>query len=389
MSLSRGESLLEEVAVIVRRDFYDPALRGVDFTRLVDEARKDAALAETATDRAAVINRVLGALGASHTRLYIPEETGYFDLLDLFAPVLERDPRFPPHGGLRTTAGFSTVQLVDRTFVNDVLEGSPAEAAGLLVGDLVLAVDGAPFAPVASFAGKAGRVVEIEIQRSADPASRRTLRMVPQELRPSEMYLAAERASARVLPRDGRRIGLVRVRSYAGAVFHEALEELVTDGGPLAEADALVLDLRGPWGGASPEYLELFDRTVPRLKVSFRDGESSTQPPRWRKPVVLLVDGSVRSGKEVLAFGFRRGRIGPVVGERTAGAVLAGRPYLLSGGELLFLAVADVRVEGEVLEGVGVEPDIVVQRPIPFAAGSDLQLEAALAAALREIARAP
>ena len=36
----------------------------------------------------------------------------------------------------------------------------------------------------------------------------------------------------------------------------------------------------------------------------------------------MLVNGGSRSGKEVLAYGFRKHGIGPVVGSRTAGAVV-------------------------------------------------------------------
>jgi carboxyl-terminal processing protease len=68
-----------------------------------------------------------------------------------------------------------------------------------------------------------------------------------------------------------------------------------------------------------------------------------------------------------------------VVGSRTAGALLAGRGFLLSDGSLLVLAVSDVRVEGVRLEGRGVAPDIEVPFRLPYAAGRDPQLEAALA----------
>ena len=116
-----------------------------------------------------------------------------------------------------------------------------------------------------------------------------------------------------------------------------------------------------------------------------RNEEPRVFDPQWRKPVVLLVDGSARSGKEVLAHGFKTYGIGPVVGERTAGAVVAGRAILLSDWSFLYLAVLDVRIDGERLEGRGVEPDVAVARPIPYAAGADPQLERALEVAAGEV----
>ena len=55
-------------------------------------------------------------------------------------------------------------------------------------------------------------------------------------------------ASARIIERDGIAIGYVRIRSSAGKIYHDILQNLVQQG-PLADADALVIDLRGRIGG--------------------------------------------------------------------------------------------------------------------------------------------
>ena len=101
--------------------------------------------------------------------------------------------------------------------------------------------------------------------------------------------------------------------------------------------------------------------------------------------MVLLVDQGSRIGKEVLAYGFKKFGIGKVVGTTTAGAVVGGRPFLLSDGSLLYLAVQDVLVDGDRLEGVGVTPDVEVEFSIPYANGADPQLEKALDILLEEI----
>ena len=44
---------------------------------------------------------------------------------------------------------------------------------------------------------------------------------------------------------------------------------------------------------------------------------------------------------------------------------------------LLMVAVADVRVDGTALEGRPVQPDVLVERPIPYCNGADPQLDAA------------
>jgi carboxyl-terminal processing protease len=67
-----------------------------------------------------------------------------------------------------------------------------------------------------------------------------------------------------------------------------------------------------------------------------------------------------------------------LVGERTAGGVLFGTPICLGDGSLLWLAVMGARVDGEVLEGVGVAPDVEVPFDLRYAAGADPQLDRAV-----------
>lgn len=82
---------------------------------------------------------------------------------------------------------------------------------------------------------------------------------------------------------------------------------------------------------------------------------------------------------EVIAFGFKKAGYGKLIGTRTAGAVTAGRLFLVGDQAMLYLAVADVRVDGLRLEGLGVIPDLEVPFHLPFATEPDPQLEAAIA----------
>jgi C-terminal processing protease CtpA/Prc len=93
--------------------------------------------------------------------------------------------------------------------------------------------------------------------------------------------------------------------------------------------------------------------------------------------MVAIVDSGTRSGMEILAYSLKTAGV-PLVGQRTAGALLAGRGFLLSDGSLLELAVLDVDLDGVRLEGAGVAPDREVPFALPYAAGADPQLEAAL-----------
>ena len=67
-----------------------------------------------------------------------------------------------------------------------------------------------------------------------------------------------------------------------------------------------------------------------------------------------------------------------MVGETTAGALLAGRAFLLGDDSLLIIAVNDVSVNEVRIEGVGVSPTVEVPFDIRYAAGRDPQVEKAV-----------
>jgi carboxyl-terminal processing protease len=371
--------LIEEVSRLVSKHFYD---RGV-VERVWAQSRTThtAALQLDATreEVAAALDAMLDELGASHTEHYPPGELAYYELLDIFArdefaPQLRK--LFPNGQVAYTGIGVVPRRLEGRVFLAAVLHGGPAERAGLLVGDEIVSADGQPFDPIASFENKAGEPVRLEVRRvEAGPIFQ--VEVVPRRIRPNEFFLSAMRASVRVIEHEGRRWGYVRVWSYARRQYHHLLVEELAEG-RLKDVDGLVLDLRGGWGGAQPEYTELFVGGAPIMTYVGRDGRENFASFRWRRPLVVLVDEGTRSGKEVVTYGLKRQGV-RVVGTRTAGALLAGRGFLLEDGSLLVLAVSDVRVEGERLEGRGVMPDVVVPFRLPYAAGDDPQLDAALA----------
>src|SRR5258708_31685258 len=115
------------------------------------------------------------------------------------------------------------------------------------------------------------------------------------------------------------------------------------------------------------------------MQVTDGSGTTAFVNVQWPKPVAMLINGGTSSGKEVLAYGFKKYRLGEAIGSRTEGAVLAATAFLIGGG-LLLLAVEDVRVDGERLEGVGVAPTIADQADPASAGLRDPELNRAMAA---------
>ncbi|MDG3004605.1 S41 family peptidase [Paludisphaera mucosa] len=353
-----------EVVAKVREYFYDLA-------RAEAWAEKHAGYADEARDGdafAAATRRALAELQASHTAYFTTDDPEYYGLASIFHGMAGMPPAEVESIGVDVAPG---------GFVRRVFAGSPAEAAGLRRGDEIVSADGRPFQPVASLRGRDGREVALEVRSRAGEEPRRVV-VFPRRIDPGREWLDDQEMGARVVDRGGRRVALMRLFSAAGEAHQEAVRDAVA--AKFADADALVLDLRGGWGGASPGFVSIFDRAPPVLEQVRRDGARAKYDPQWRKPLVLLVDGGSKSGKEVVAFAVRKHRLGAIVGENTGGAVLAGRGFPMGGG-LLYLAVSDVLVDGERLEGRGVHPDVEASDRLPYAEGADPQLDAALDAA--------
>jgi carboxyl-terminal processing protease len=282
-----------------------------------------------------------------------------------------------------------------------VLEGSPAARAGLKAGDEILEVDGAAYHPIRSFRGRIGHRVALTIRRIRDGAPE-TLSVPVMSIAPLHAFREATRASARVIERDGRRIGYVHVWASVGEESAQALADALRKLGvtppnmqgtvfyPKGFAkdsaqppqrrglDGLIIDMRGKIGGTGSNagrYLDILDARGPFVRSRDKGGLASSS---LRGRTAVLIDHRTRSTAELFVHAYKRERQGPLIGTRTAGAVSGARAWTMPAGSLLYLAAVGLEVDGEVLEGPGVAPDIEVARPIPFSQGADPVLEAAL-----------
>jgi carboxyl-terminal processing protease len=220
-----------------------------------------------------------------------------------------------------------------------------------------------------------GRSVERRPWRREDQPGR-PLVVTPRKIDPRHDWLEAQKLGSRVTEVRGKKVAYMPFFSAAGERHQDLLREEIV--GRFADADALILDFRNGWGGANPSFVNLFSKVPPRLEYIGRDGTRRPYDAQWRKPLFVLINEGSTSGKEVVAFAIKKYRLGQLVGQRTAGAVLAGSVFLLGDKTLLYLAVSDVVVDGERLEGRGVAPDVEVHDFLPFARGNDPQLEKAI-----------
>ena len=398
------DRLFNAVVERVGKSFWDKdGLASVDWERQAQLARPEIAEAPTLEEASRRINALLGKLKTSHTGLLTPDDQDYYNLLDVFsgsrgARKLAKQFRSGVHyAGI----GIFSVRIDDSHFVDAVLEGSPAERVGIKVGDELVTVDGAPFHPIRSFRGRIGQEATLAIRRTRGGPIQ-MVRCDVVRIAPLRLFNDATLASARVIERDGRRIGYVHVWASVGdqstQSLKAALAKLNVEGGVARPAksetsdqrnetlvtaplNALIIDMRGKIGGTGTtagRYLDLIDPRGPRVRS--RNKRDSTQASvSLRGRTALLIDHHTRSTAELFVHAYRREGQGMLIGTPTAGAVSAASAFAMPGGNLLYLAVMGLEVDGEVLEGSGVAPDIAVQRPLPYSNGADPVLDGALA----------
>ncbi|WP_338871979.1 S41 family peptidase [Myxococcus stipitatus] len=355
----------DEVVAFVRERFFD-AKRAEAWAA---KHQGYGAAATSAEDFARRTTAALAELKASHTAFYPRGSEGHAALSAIFQRYLKLSQvEF-------ASIGADIAETPEGFFVRHVFANSPAAKAGLLRGDRIVTVEGKPFSPLTPWSSRAGKPTRITLERTQGSAPL-TLTVTPRLVNPKTEWLDAQHASTRVVERKGRRVAYQQLYSCAGPEHQAKLQEALD--GDLAPADALVIDFRDGWGGCNPTFLNLFNRTVPVFTGIRRDGHRNDWSATWRKPVVLLVNGNSRSGKELVAFSMKKHGLAMLVGQRTAGAVLAGSPLRLASGDLLYLAVEDVEVDGTRIEGQGVSVDVEVPESLAYAAGKDPQLEQAL-----------
>lgn len=395
--------LLDAVVERTAKSFWDKGrLAEVGWRKRAAEVRQGVVESPTLEEAARRINALLAELETSHTGLLTPDDVDYYILLAVFGgsgmSQQEFDERFWGAGVTYAGIGHFSVRIDGRHFVDAVLECSPAARAGLKVGDEILKVDGAPYHPIRSFRGKVGHRVDVSVRRTKDGPSE-TLGVQVMSIAPLHAFGAATRASARVIERDGRRIGYVHVWASVGSESLDALNDALAslgvnqrprkrDGKQKPPPDGLIIDMRGKIGGTGSNagrYLDALDPRGPLLRSRNKDA-SDRRTTAVRGRTAVLIDRHTRSTAELFVHAYKRERQGPLIGTRTAGAVSAASAFAMPGGNLLYLAVTGLEIDGEILEGPGVAPDIEVARPIPYSNGADPVLEAAVDLLAREAA---
>lgn len=350
------------IEAVVRR-FYKRDFGGVDF-RAEAAARRPAALAApTEAEFYTVLNQTLGTLGDRHTSALRPSRH-----------LQRQRERLQP----RRNLGFDMRVVEGQFIVTHVRENSPAQAAGVQRGWRVETLNGVPV----SRETRLDSVQEhhVVFTDADDETHERTV--VEADLPPQLGHVERRDDGVLVISFD---YFAPATAKWFETQMREALADpprgIVIDlrdnsGGLLTSVGRTLAPFfaeRQPYAYVEVGYLPRFPNRTPRRRTTY-DG-----------PVAVLLSPASASGAEVFAATFQEAGRGPVVGAKSAGAVIASRQiYLPDGGELSIGVRGFRSGQGRLLDGVGVTPDVSADLAAPdLRQGRDTVVEAAVTALLK------
>jgi C-terminal processing protease CtpA/Prc len=376
-----AQRILSQVHETLKHNYYDPSFHGVDIDARLSKYSAEIKSANTFQAAYRTIESFLIGLDDSHT-IFIP----------------------PPNSN-RVTYGFRIKMNGDQCFVTGLRPNSDA-AQKLRLGDQVLSLDG--------YTVNREDIWQIEYYLKFLPrrlATDFTLRDnsggVRKESVNAELEaLPARRPASPSLSRMHLETWQHNIRSRSAeqddvffwkfASFNEeegGIEHML---GEARKHRALVLDLRDNSGGSQNNLVfvlgSLFnhDVTVGRA-VTREETKPLAAKSRGRSAftgqLVVLVDGRSASASEILARVVQIEKRGVVIGDRSAGSVMAARFFPLSVGMGngfdygVQVTVADLIMgDGKSLEHVGITPDeILLPSADDLATGRDPLLARAAA----------
>lgn len=377
-----------EASRIVRDQYWDPDMCGVDWAGLTDQYAPLLERVAGPDDFADVLQELLGELGTSHA--YVTP-----------ARLSEGPGRPQPPMGLLAMDAHRDGDgrwLVDRVLAgesSDPRARSPLAGRGVRPGDEVMEIAGRPPDPVRGFlpllGGTGGSTIEIAFRNGSDGGVRRFAVTPLSDERAVRYQDWVTRRRARVRELSAGRCGYLHIPDMGGSGWAQFNRDLRRE----LNYPAVVVDVRGNAGGSvSQLILDKLSRKV--LAWDFTRDRRPARYPRDapRGPVVAIADEATSSDGDVIVAAFQMLGLGPVVGQRTWGGVvgMTGRHTLVDGTTISVPKNAAWLPDGLgfSVENHGVEPDVaVVGGPLDWAEGRTVQLDAAVRLALELLAEHP
>lgn len=246
----------------------------------------------------------------------------------------------------------------------DVIDGSPAEIAGLKPHDSIYAIDGNPIlldeglTVVNRIRGPAGSTVTLQVKSPGE--DERAVQVTRGKL------VSSGKLESHQISNTNYGYILFPPLSYQDIMedFRASLQELTTN----QKLEGLILDLRvaGSTRGWPLQDLltlfhngtigEFYNRANETQLITIQgDDYLSSQT----VPLIILTGANTSGQPEILAAGLQTGKRATIVGEATAGSIEVTEAFYLPDGSRIFVETASFRLAGGTeLGSEGLQPDV-------------------------------
>jgi carboxyl-terminal processing protease len=401
---SQRRKIFASVVATAASKFADPAMNGIDWPAVSAAAAEEILRAGDSEEFERRMNSLLQQLGTSHIGFFHGDR-----------------PRSPARIAIAAT--FLQAETSDglRWMFQDVHPGGLAANAGLKPGDVLLSVNDAEALPPAAPVFGLGADHRVVYRRNKAPANTVTISVPTSQTKKRPLIVPDQVVTSRKIYGG---IGYLRVSMFPGMLGIDVARDISAAVLSLA-ADRLVIDLRGNTGGGigclrlmsmlcldkrgvgynlgrrqiemgtSKEDLPAFDKIpasqwgilplIAKFDIQGRSVALFTEglgAARHHGRVALLVNEHSASATEMVAGFASEYELAHLVGAKTPGKLVAASSFSVGSGYRVVLPVGTYYTwRGTKLEGRGVLPNTTVQlRPEELAAGTDTQLDEALAA---------
>lgn len=251
------------------------------------------------------------------------------------------------------------------------IEGTPAERAGVLAGDLISQIDGEEVRgmtlsdAVDKMRGAIDTSIELTILREG-------------ATEPIKVTIVRDVIKVRaVRHRVEEDVGYLKINSFTEKTFDDlqaAIEDIKSQV-PDDKLRGYVLDLRLNPGGLLDQAVSVTDAFLDRGEIVSTRGRDPQNITRFDsrpgdqidgKPLVILINGGSASASEIVAGALQDHRRATVVGTQSfgKGSVQTIIP-LAENGALRLTTALYYTPAGTSIQGKGITPDIKVEQPLP------------------------
>ena len=249
--------------------------------------------------------------------------------------------------------------------VTHVMSDSPAMKAGIMIGDIITAVDGHKVSEVGYtdavnyVRGEIGTTVSIEILRDG---AAKTIEV-------TRGTYTTETVISEVIEENGRKYGYVRIIEFMQITvsqFKNAVNALIDDG-----VDGFVFDVRDNPGGELTAICEILDFLLPKGPIAHIIGANGEERQVYTSdaseidlPMTVLVNGNTASAAELFTSALRDYDKAEIVGTLTYGKGCGQEGFYLTDGSVVFITSFFYNPPfSDNYDGIGITPDIEIELP--------------------------